>query len=193
MFAACGVSTMCLLGSSDCIGRNLDARTLMGVPALLEDQWLPRDHAHRYAGHISSTLAYYLRRAVPKPDERMNEGCVPHPKKHTGHSIRSSGPQPALNSIFHFLAWGNPETGEHLIICLGMKQARARLLPLGRDIKVKSVCFTFATTHRMQGNLLKCSPILGFPNESFGPSLLCQFALANYHSESRFWETWIFR
>lgn len=76
LFSICGVSTMYLLGSIDFIGRNPDARTLMLCPCVLvlEDQWLPRENAHRYAGHLRSTLVRLFRRAVPKPDKRLSEG-----------------------------------------------------------------------------------------------------------------------
>lgn len=55
-------------------------------------------------------------RAVPKPDERVNEGpngptISPMKQEHTSASIGSSSPQPALNIFFRYLAWGSPEVG----------------------------------------------------------------------------------
>ena len=83
----------------------------------LEDQWLPREHAHRHAGHIRSTLACIFRRAVPRPDQgMMSEDALPPPTKPIPFIRWFNKSPPSAQHDPPYLACGELRTNKHLLI-----------------------------------------------------------------------------
>lgn len=118
---------MHLSGSIDRIGGNLDARTPVRVLLLINateqsGQWLPREHAHRDAGHIHSILASLSSSRA----EARYKGTVEVQlffKRHARLPICPLTFRPALNRVFNLLTW-DPLA----LVITGAKRSKAHAL-----------------------------------------------------------------
>ena len=132
MSAACGVSAMYLLAASTATkgnlthGRPIRACVCAGLLMAI-DQWLPREHAHGYAGHTESTLAYLISLVEPcRSPTRRRAICLfvlrykYVPLRCLTKSSASASTLHVPSTVFLMQAWGSLDQ-----LILRIKQARA--------------------------------------------------------------------